>query len=241
MKRNLFIFILLLIFAPAAFSQAVVITPKKTVYRRPKPVVDFKKSFTVIRPHVKGLSPALNKKVETAISFEKVSKLNIREELGEIQWLEEASYEVNYNKNGILDVTIFLSGAGAYPSVFQKTIVVNLKTGALARPQDVFTNLGGLAAKLKKARQAEMKNATEEYKKDPDAADFDASEYFREADFTIKDLNEFTVSDKGVTFIYDYRFPHVALALQPEGRFFYSWSELKPFVRRDGLFGKFIR
>ena len=115
------------------------------------------------------------------------------------------------------------------------------KTGKQLRPADVFTNLGGLAAKVKKAQQAEMKNATEEYKKDPDAADFDASEYFREADFTVKNLNEFTVGDRGVTFIYDYGFPHVALALQPEGRFFYSWAELKPFVRRDGLFGRFVR
>jgi hypothetical protein len=241
MKKNLFIFILLLIFAPAAFAQTVVVTPKKTVYRRPKPMVDFKKSFTVIRPQVRGLSAALNKKVETAISFEKVSAFNLKEEMSEIQWLEEASYEVNYNKNGILDITIIMSGSGAYPSDFQKTVVVNLKTGNQVRPADVFTNLGALAAKVKKSQQAEMKTATEEYKKDPETADFDGSEYFREADFTVKNLNEFTVSDKGVTFIYDYGFPHVVQALQPSGRFFYSWTELKSFVRRDGLFGGFVR
>ena len=134
-----------------------------------------------------------------------------------------------------------MSGSGAYPSVYQKTIVVNLKTGAQLRPQDVFTNLAGLAAKIRKAQLAEIKNATEEYKKDPDAADFPADEYFNEANFTIKNLNEFNVSDKGVTFIYDYGFPHVALALQPEGRFFYSWTELKSFIRRDGLLARFAR
>lgn len=241
MKRNLFIFILLLIFVPAVFAQTVVITPHKTVYRRPKPLVAYKKSFTVVRPRVRGLSAALNKKVENTISYERVSNLNIREEIREIQWLEEASYEVNYNKNGILDITLIVSGSGAYPSDYQKTVVVDLKTGAQARPQDVFTNLAGLAAKVKKAQQAEMKNAREEYKKDPDSADFDPSEYFGQADFTVKNLNEFTLSDKGLTFIYDYGFPHVVQAFQPSGRFFYSWAELKPFVRRDGLFGKFVR
>jgi hypothetical protein len=241
MKRNLFLFILLLSFAPAAFAQTVVITPKKTVYRRPKPLMDFKKSFTVIRPRVKGLSAALNKKVETAISYEKVANFNLKEELTEIQWLEEASYEVNYNKNGILDVTIWLSGAGAYPSVYQKTVVVNLKTGAPIRPPDVFTNLGRLAATVKETQQEEIKTATEEYKKDPETADFDAAEYFRDADFTIKNLNEFSVSDKGVTFIYNYGFPHVVLALEPDGRFFYSWAELKPFIRRGGLLARFAR
>lgn len=241
MKRSLFIFILLLVFAPAAFSQTVVVTPKKTVYRRPKPLMNFKKSFTVIRPRVKGLSAALNKKVETAISYEKNARFNLKEELTEIQWLEEASYEVNYNKNGILDVTIWLSGSGAYPSVYQKTVVVNLKTGAQVRPQDVFTNLGRLAATVKEAQQEEIKTATEEYKKDPETADFDGAEYFRDADFTVKNLDEFTVSDKGVTFIYNYGFPHVVLALEPEGRFFYSWAELKPFIRRDGLLARFAR
>ncbi|MDQ3799916.1 MAG: hypothetical protein M3384_10720 [Acidobacteriota bacterium] len=242
MKRNLFILILFSIIAPAAvFSQAVVITPKKTVYRRPKPLMDFKKSFTVIRPRVSGLSPALNKKVENTISYERVVNFNLREEIREVQWLEEASYEVNYNKNGILDITIFLEGAGAYPWVVQKTVVVDLKTGAQVRPQDVFTNLGELAAKAKKAQQAEMKKAREEYKKDPDSADFDASAYFDNADFTVKNLSEFTVSDDGVTFLYDYGFPHVVKALEPEGRFFYSWRELKPFIRRDGLLARFAR
>jgi hypothetical protein len=240
MKKNSFIFILLLIFAPAAFSQTVVVTPKKIVYKRPKPDSDFKKTFTVIRPRVRGLSPALNKKVENAISFEKAELIHIDEE-NEAQWLEEAGYEVNYNKTGILDITLFASGTAAYPSIFQQTVVVNLKTGERVRPADVFTNLGALAAKVKKALQAEIQTAREEYKKDPDASDFDADEYFKDADFKIKNLDEFTISDKGVTFIYDYRFPHIALALQPEGRFFYSWTELKSFVRRDGLFGKFVR
>lgn len=240
MKRNLFIFILLFVFVPALFAQAVVVTPKKITYKRPKPDSDFKKTFTVIRPRVRGLSPALNKKVENTISFEKAELIHINEEY-EAQWLEEASYEVNYNKNGILDVTLFASGTAAYPSVFQQTVVVNLKTGARVRPQDVFTNLAGLAAKVKKALQAEMKAAREEYKKDPDAADFDADEYFKDADFKVKNLEEFTVDDKGVTFIYNYGFPHVALALEPAGRFSFSWAELKPFVRREGLFGKFIR
>lgn len=241
MKRNLLVLILLSVFAPALFAQTVVITPKKTVYRRPKPLMSFKKSFTVIRPRVRGLSPALNKKVETAISYEKVFNFNLREELTEIQWLEEASYEVNYNKNDILDVTLFMSGSGAYPSVYQKPILVNLKTGAQIRPQDVFTNLQALARKVNEAQQKEIKQATEEYTKDPDAADFDASEYFREANFTVKNLNEFSVSEKGATFVYNYGFPHIALALEPEGRFFYSWAELKSFVRRDGILGRFVR
>ena len=94
------------------FAQSVVITPKKTIYRRPKPIASYKKTFTVIRPRVKAATPALSKKIETAISYEKVSELNIKEETTEVQWLEEASYIVNYNKNGILASPFSLPAPG---------------------------------------------------------------------------------------------------------------------------------
>ena len=228
-------------FVSAVCAQSVVITSKKITYRRPKPLMEHKKSFTVVRPQVRGLAPALNKKVEAAISYERVLKLNIREEIREIQWLYEADYEVVYNKNGILAVRLWLDGSGAYPSVFDKTVVVDLKTGARVAPGAVFTNLNALAAKIKKAQQAEIKKAREDYKKDPENSDFDGTEYFQKADFKAANLNEFSVGDRGVTFVYDYNFPHVVQALQPDGRFFFSWADLKPYIRRDGLFGKLAR
>jgi hypothetical protein len=231
----------LLALSSVCFAQGVTITSRKVTYKRPKPSMDFKKSFTVNYPKVKAATPALARKIETTISYARVSNLNVQEEINEIQWLEEADFIVNYNKNGILDITLSLSGAGAYPSTFNKTVVVDLKTGNRLRPADVFTNLAGLAAKLKKMQQAEIKKAREDYKKNPDAADFDGSPYLDEADFTSKNLEEFSVSDRGVTFIYEYGFPHVALALQPDGRFFLDWTELKPYIKPGGLLARFIR
>jgi hypothetical protein len=161
--------------------------------------------------------------------------------MNDAQWLEEATYDVNYNKNGILDITLTTSGTAAYSSEFSKTVVVDLKTGNRVAPRDVFTNLPALAAKVRKAQQAEIKKAAEEIKKDPDNADFDPNEFFGDAKFTVKELADFSVNEKGVTFIYDYGFPHLAITLQPEGRFFYTWAELKPFIRRGGLLARFIR
>jgi hypothetical protein len=241
MKRKLFFVILLLTFAPLAFAQSVVITPKKVVYKRPKPVEDYKKSFTVIYPKVKGVSAALARKIESAISYEKVFELNIDEEINEIQWLYEAFYKVNYNKFGILDITLTVSGSGAYPEEMSKTVVVDLKTGARVKAADIFTNLEKLAATVKKMQQAEMKKANAEYKRDPNAENFDSTEYFREVDFKTENLDEFTVSAKGVTFIYDYDFPHVVRALQPDGRYFLSWTALKPYIKRGGLLARFVR
>jgi hypothetical protein len=241
MKRILFFALLLFVFVPATFAQSVTITPKKVVYKRPKTDMDYKKTFTIIYPKIKGVTPAIVKKIENTISYEKLYDFTIKEEIDEIQWLEEASYKTNYNKFGIFDITLFIMGSGAYPSESQKTVVVNLKTGERVKAADVFSNLAGLAAKVKTAQQAEMKKANEEYKKDPNAEDFDSTSYFENVDFTAENLDEFTVSDKGVTFIYDYGFPHVVQALQPEGRYFFSWTALKPYIKRDGLLARFVR
>ncbi|MDQ6786755.1 MAG: hypothetical protein M3033_08085 [Acidobacteriota bacterium] len=227
-------------FSFPAFAQSVVVTPKKTTYKRPKPLSEYKKSFVLIRPKVNGISPALTKKIESSISFEKNFDFNVREEVSEIQWLEEASYKVNYNKNGILGIILSVVGSGAYPSEYEKSVVVNLKTGERVVAKDVFVKLSEFVAKLKRAQQGEIKKAIADIKKnEPDEEN--PEQLFENTNFTIENLDEFSINNTGVTFRYDYGFPHVALALQPEGRYFYSWSQLKPFVRRDGLFAKFIR
>ncbi len=152
-------------FSFPAFAQSVVVTPKKTTYKRPKPLSEYKKSFVLIRPKVNGISPALTKKIESSISFEKNFDFNVREEVSEIQWLEEASYKVNYNKNGILGIILSVVGSGAYPSEYEKSVVVNLKTGERVVAKDVFVKLSEFVAKLKRAQQGEIKKAIADIKK----------------------------------------------------------------------------
>lgn len=229
------------VFSCVSFAQSVVVTPKKITYKRPKPDDENNKSFIVVYPKVKASTTALSKKIEAAISYEKVAGISVKDEMGGNQWLEIASYKVDYNKKGILEITLSAEGMAAYPSSFDSTVVVNLETGNSVRPADVFTNLAGLAAKARKAQLAEIKKANADYQKNPETADYEASMYFDEAKFTAKELDDFAISDRGVTFIYDYGFAHVAEALQPAGRYFFTWAQMKPFVKRDGLFGGFIR
>ncbi len=202
--------------------------------------MDFKKTFTVIRPKVKAANQAIAKKVETAISYEKNFDFNVQEEINEIQWLEEASYTVDYNKNGILGVTLTVSGSGAYPSDSNKPVVVDLKSGSKVLAKDVFVNLSELALKGKKVQKAEIVKAINEIKKEnPDEEN--PATLFESSDFTIQNLDKFSVGDKGITFWYDYGFPHVIQALQPEGRYFFSWAQLKPFIKRGSLLSQFVR
>lgn len=242
MKRNLLILILILMFVPLALAQTVTITPKKITYTRPKPSMDFKKTFTVNYPKVKASTPALSKKIESTISYEKVVELDIKEELnGESQWLEEADFTLDYNKNGILVITLSMSGTAAYPSVYSRTVVVDLKTGNRAAAADVFENPKALAARVKEVQDEEVKASIEEIKKGEDYKDFDPKQFFEYTDFTAENLEQFSVGEAGVTFMYDYGFPRVAMAVEPSGNYFFAWSELKPFIRRDGLLARFVR
>jgi hypothetical protein len=219
-------------------SQTVIITPKKTVYRRPKPQIDFKRTFTVRRPIAKATTPAVSKKITAAIGPEKVLELNIREELNEYQWLEEADYKVLFNQNGVLCMELWMTGTAAYPYSVTKRVVINIASGNTVRPEDVFKDLPALAKMVRKAQLAEIAAAKKEMKSDPEAR---PEELFSETNFTAEDFKDFSVNAKGVTFYYDYGFPHVLQALQPDGEFHFSWTQLKPFVRSDGLLARFVR
>lgn len=235
-KKTILLFAIIFAFASIGFAQSVKITEKKVTYKRGKNAPEHKRSFTINYPKISG---AMGKKIEAVLNYEKNFDFTIQEEIKEMFWLESADYTVNYNKHNVLDVTLFIEGSGAYPSGSSKYLIVNTKTGNRVKPSDVFTNLSGLAVLGKKALQAEMKIETERLKKDE--PDFDPVGYFNDAKFTPDNLWAFTVSDKGLTFHYDYGFPHVSQALQPDGNYFFSWNQLKPFIKKTGLFGRFIK
>jgi hypothetical protein len=228
-------------FSTIAFAQSVVITSKKITYTRPKPELDLKKTFTINYPKVKAANAVLSKKIETTISYEKNFDFTLKEEMGEIQWLEEADYTVDYNKNGVLSIELFMTGSGAYPSSSIRNIVVDLRTGNKVRAADVFTNLNDLIAKIRTMQKEEVKEEIKVIKEDADSKDEDTDELFRNKDFKIADFEGFSLDDKGVTFKYNYGFRHAIQALQPDGTYFFSWAQLKPFIKRAGLLGRFIR
>lgn len=241
MKKISLIVLVGVLLAATICGQSVKVAPRKVTYKRPKPMMDFKKEFSVTYPKVSGVPRPLALKIEKTISYASVLNLQVKDELGEYQWLEEATYEVDYNKRGILSVYLSLEGTGAYTSSFGKNVVVDLRTGNRATPAGVFVNLDRLVALCRKMQEEEMKAALENIEKEEPGFLESAKESFKFSDFKRANLDWFLIDDEGVTFVYDYGFPHIAQALEPDGRYFFGWAELKPFIRRSGLLGKFIR
>jgi hypothetical protein len=190
---------------------------------------------------VKASSPALSRKIENAISYRAILGLNLQEELTSVQWLESADYEVVYNDKGVLCIDLSMEGSAAYPDGVMKTAVVDLRTGTLVKTSDQFKDLQGLAAMIRKAQKKEIDNAIAELKKDPEFKDEDPADLFKDKDFRRKDLEGFSVNDKGVTFKYDYGFPHVIQAVQPDGTFFFTWQQLRPFLVSGSLLARLAR
>ena len=245
--KTLFVLLAIFAFASVAFAQTLVIKPQKKVYTR-KGKVEFKekRTFTVTYPLFNGtMSVAAKKTLANTISYWKVFGTTLAENIDGDTWLDEASYKVNYNKNGIFDISLTMEGSAAYPDSQTFDLVVNLKTGEQAKFADVFKADNEFAKMVDKKLKVEIAAMIKridkgEFTDNGKEANDSVKEQLNGLEFTAETFNEFSVSDKGVTILYDAGFPHVIQAAQPDGRYFFTWAEAKPFIKSGGLLGKFI-
>jgi hypothetical protein len=231
-----------ILFVASVTAQTVTITGQKKVYTRVKPISGYKKTFTIRRPIAKASTPALSRKISAAIDPVNVLEINIREEQTDTQWLSEADFEEVFNKDGVLTMMLWMEGSAAYSDGLTKYVVIDLKTGNRITPADVFNDLPGLIVAVKKKQDAEVAKAVKDIKADPEfPKDQDPKELFEYTGLEEKDLDNFAVDMAGVAFFYDYGFPNALKALEPEGELRLSWSEIKPFIKQDGLLARFVR
>lgn len=241
MKQILAIFFFILTIVIAGFGQSVTVSPHEVTYKRKAPSSEYKKTFSITYPKIKAATPALSRKIEALLSYENAFDLTLAEELKESDWLDEATYEVEYNGKGALSVALSIAGSAAYPDGSTKYIVINTKKGTRATASTDLTNTNGLIAKLNVMLKKEIAAAIKEIKADPDNADADTEQLFADKKFGASDLGSFSINAHGVTFHYDYGFPHVEQALEPAGEFKLSWTEMKPYLRAGGLLAAVAR
>jgi hypothetical protein len=230
----------------SAQNANLVITPKKVVYtRKGRSIRDSKRTFTVVYPVISGIDATLKSKIANTISYWRVFEISLRESLSDT-WLDDLNFQVNYNKNGILDIMLTQEGSAAYPDGQIHNLVVNLKTGEQVNLADIFKSdsLDKLAEIIDKKLQIEKQEiiaGIDESKNENPEEKTSLKEQVQDLRFTTDKLNEFSLNDKGVTFFYDANFPHVIQALEPEGRYFFGYSELKPFIKNGTILEQFIR
>lgn len=138
--------------------------------------------------------------------------------------IQGARYEVAYNAHGLLEIDATHDTMGAYPSSHERRVVIDLRTGnAVSAEAFISSKAPALVKRLESMRAAEVEDSAAE-------RDELAAEIVRVARFTTDHLKNFSINARGVTFHYDYEFPHVIRALQPVGQFFLSWAEIAEYV-----------
>ena len=225
-----------------AAQDRIIIQPRRVVVLRSgKQVRDFpeRKKAIVRYPIVRGLSDvAVLRRVQNTLTMKNVFDHTL-EEFRRNSGFLEFDYKVNYNKNYLVDITFTEEFEGAYPSVGTKHFLINLKNGNVVKAADAFNPdslhaLAGLVDKKLKAEVAELIKVNEDDK----SAAADAKSWVRnelkKLRIGVQNLDDFSVSDKGVTFLFDADFPHVIQALQPAGEYFFSYAELRPYIKPNG-------
>lgn len=234
---------------PQPRNDRVVIQPRRiVVVRTPQIAKQFpdRKRAIITYPVISGLSDqVVLRRIRALFDRKNIFDYSLQE-YREDAWLSEFSYDVNFNANHLLDITFNQNGVAAYPDDQSKHFLVNLKTGKVVTASEAFdsTKFPELAQRVNEKLQQEIKRIENE-NKSTGSQDLDEQATVRQAyevlKFDVENLNDFSVNARGVTFLYDAGFPHVIQALQPAGRYFFTFAELKPFIRADGPLGQFVR
>jgi hypothetical protein len=197
------------------------------------------KSARVRYPVIAGLkNPAVLAKVQAAVSLKSTTNESLdelRKDFADLPGLDGVDYKVNYDRDYILDLTVTESTTGAYPDSEDFYVAVNLKTGEKLKATDVFkaAAIKTLVARANQQLNAYIKEMIEDEKKrgeDPP--------YIDPKRFDEKEINNFSVSDAGITFLWSFGFPHVIKALEPpDGGFVFTYEQLKDVLNPNGLLG----
>ncbi len=231
----------------SAFAQDRVIIQRRRIVltRPPKIARQFpdRKTAIVVYPVVSGLNAEVLRKVRAIISFKNIFDYSLDEYRND-SWLSEFGYTVNYNRDNMLDITFRQSGVAAYPDDQEKHFLIDLRNGQIVKAVDVFepSKLGQIAALVDRSLQKEIARLAKENAASTDS-DAEQKESIKGAyenlKFETQNLDDFIVGPSGVTFVYDAGFPHVIQALEPKGRYFFSFEMLRGVIRPDGLLGRF--
>ncbi|MDQ1729379.1 MAG: hypothetical protein QOD33_1504 [Pyrinomonadaceae bacterium] len=204
-----------------------------------------KRTATVTYPVIGGsLNSAVLRKVRSLLEVKNIFDSSLGDYRTEA-WLTEFSFKVNYNQNYILDLTFSQNGSAAYPDSQTRHFAIDLRNGTTIKASDVFSadKRVALANLVNRKLQAELKAIVKSLAESKSHAEDIriAQEAQEPLEFTVADLDNFSVGARGITFLYDAGYPHAIQAFEPNGSYFFSYSELRPFIKRESVLGQFVK
>lgn len=149
-----------------------------------------------------------------------------------------ADYNVLYNKNSVLSISVHIETMGAYPDVHYKDVNLDLRTGKRLLITDVIakSSMKKLAAELDKVVQKRIRDKM----KEEQIGEEDAPHFFGRKKFTTDNLEHFAFTDKGMMFYYNFNLPHAFNALSPDEDILMTWEEIEDYAKEESLLKKII-
>ncbi len=154
----------------------------------------------------------------------------IRSEWKDMQsGLTNLRYQINYNKNGIFDITYDIEYLGAHFSYDYYNVNLDLHAKT---PIDLLSILdkdklpeflGACNEKLNENLKFGFEDIPEEDKEE-------MKEYFEGHEVTEESLSEFSVHEDGIVIHFNTFFPYYARVYEPNSMLFFSYSEISNFL-----------
>ncbi len=149
------------------------------------------------------------------------------------------SYQIVCNKNNILSFSVTNQFMGAHPNVNINSFNFNLNTGKIIENKDIFVSKEAqekfITTIISKKIKERVAQKIKELEKEGEGA-----EELKTKELRLENLT-FSITETGITFIHDFDLPHVMKAIEPEQDYAFSWSELKDFVKKDGILAPFYK
>lgn len=148
-----------------------------------------------------------------------------------------------YHAHCILGIRYNGEWMGAYPTSFSGNINYDLQTGDSLLTTDFIAadKMNELLAHC----NTKLQQNIDDNRKTLVAGDGleEVAQYLEQYPplFTMDKINDYSISDSGVTWVYEIGFPHVMKGLEPDGHVTLSRAELQPLLKKDGPLGFMVQ
>ena len=241
-KMKILLILLISSFSTFGYSQSAKF---REIKFRPNPEFYNTKDFTIIYPIIITQNEIVNKKINNLIRDEIVQpfteKKSLKQDLTELikDGLTDLSYQITFNKNGILSINIAVQESGGHHLIYTETYFnFDLKTGNNLSISDIFQQaklesfttkvLNDKISYLQSYKLREAKNYIDKNEVDSSVINMAIQDCI-----SITQFEAFSLSKKYIEIISPCRFHYSMRALEPEYKLKYSLHNVSDFLKKE--------
>lgn len=218
---------------PTASNDRAIVIPKRI--ERVRGRGEFASTDVALVPVITGLPVSVLKNIRKELKLERVMGEHSHE-LFKKKDVWNLNYDVTYNEDYILGLTF----RWVFWSETAKTLAFDLTNGRLIKLSDLILpeRMEKLAELVDNRLQGEIREMISHHK---DSRNLEwAIKSQGTLKVTVGDLEDFSICETGLTLFFHAGFHHTASWAEPKGRYFFTYTELKPFLKPQTPVSQFI-